>query len=214
MPTHTYISICRWFHFSRNNFQMISLFLGSSSTVGIWRAGENLRQLSWSHISCDQIKVTPDGEVILMNLVPWVPDWGEGEWYVNYCEQYKCFSPLVKRCFMCFTMTLYLCSILLIVILMLCLGSIWFCLWFVVSSVNMNLSHRKNSYCKLNITVWLTDWSMWNVSLFFPKEALLWFCFIVVIIFSRLSEWIWHLLRLKVILFRPYFLLCLLEVRT
>ena len=182
---------------------MISLFLGSSSTVGIWRARENLQQLSWSHISCDQIKVTPDGEVILMNLVPWVPDWGEGEWYVNYCEQYKCFSPLVKRCFMCFTMTLYLCSILLIVILMLCLGSIWFCLWFVVSSVNLNLSHRKNSRL-INVKCFLV----------FSKRSsalvLLYCCNN----FSTLSEWIWHLLRLKVILFRPYFLLCLLEVRT
>ena len=37
----------------------------------------------------------------------------------------------------------YLCSILLIVMLMLCLGSTWFCLWFVVSSVNLNLRHRK-----------------------------------------------------------------------
>ena len=34
-----------------------------------------------------------------MNLISQVPDWGEGEWYVNYCEQYKCLSSLLKRCF-------------------------------------------------------------------------------------------------------------------
>ena len=96
------------------------------------------------------------------------------------------------------------------------LGSTWFCLWFVVFSVNLNSSHRKNSvHCELNITVCLTDWLMWNISLFLSRRGSdLFFIWIFVTISSMLSDWIWHLLRLRVTLIRPCFLLCLLEVRT
>lgn len=60
------------------------------------------------------------------------------------------FIVQLKRCLVCFTIV-YLCSILLIVMLILCLGSTWFCLWFVVFSVNLNSSHRKHSHCNLNV---------------------------------------------------------------
>ena len=100
-----------------------------------------------------------------MNLIPWVSDWLEGEWYVNnyYCEQFKCFSLLLKRCFVIYHV-------------MLCLGSTWFCLWFVVSSVNLNLRHRKK--LTLQVKYYSMSIRLINVKYFLVfVQKRLWFVF-------------------------------------
>lgn len=70
----------------------------------------------------------------------------------------------------------YLCSILLIVMLMLCLGSTWFCLWFVVSSVNLNLRHRKK--LTLQVKYYSMSNRLINVKYFLVfVQKRLWFVF-------------------------------------